>query len=164
MCLFYHIVIKLLGCIAASSRGLDLKTFVGTTTSFAKLAMTYCNDIKTTSPENVITSFQQITKEANILYSTILVLVLSFLFIIIWTVIVKVYLCLLYNQDPNSKSEERTLKGASIILNIITKLTSSYCKYLSNDILFTLVELLLRLHRYIILLTFSWFMYSNISL
>ncbi|XP_047347601.1 uncharacterized protein C1orf112-like isoform X3 [Vespa velutina] len=115
-------VIKLLGAIAASSHGLDLKTFVGTTTSFAKLAITYCSDIKTTSPENVITSFQQITKETNILYSTIL--------------------------DPNSKNEERTLKGASIILNIITKLTSAYCKYLSNDILFTLVELLLHLHRY----------------
>ncbi|XP_014614515.1 PREDICTED: uncharacterized protein LOC106792560 [Polistes canadensis] len=122
-------VITLLGAVAANLQSLDLKFFVKVTMIFGKLAMTYISDIKKISPEKMLMSFQQITEKTNLLYSTVL--------------------------DPNSKMKEWILRSACLILNVIIRLTSAYNEYLSDDFLFTLTELLLKLYRCIALLTNS---------
>ncbi|KAI4503880.1 hypothetical protein M0802_001283 [Mischocyttarus mexicanus] len=122
-------VITSLGAIAANVQSLDLKYFVKVTMIFGKLAMTYISDIKKTSPEKMLMSFQQIVEKMNLLYSTVL--------------------------DPDSNMKEWILRSACLILNVIVRLTSAYSEYLSDDFLFKLIELLLQLYRCIALLKSS---------
>ncbi|XP_015184624.1 PREDICTED: uncharacterized protein LOC107070701 [Polistes dominula] len=120
-------VITLLGAVAANLQSLDMKSFVKVTMIFGKLNMTYISDIKKTSPEKILMSFQQITEKTNLLYSTVL--------------------------DPNSNTKEWILRSACLIVNVIIRLTSAYNEYLNDDFLFTLTELLLKLYRCIAFLT-----------
>lgn len=64
-------VIDAHGNITSIAYGMDTKTFIEISEAFAKLAVTYQNDIKHVSPSSVTTHLAQIEKDVSHFLSTI---------------------------------------------------------------------------------------------
>ncbi|XP_025262500.1 uncharacterized protein C1orf112 homolog isoform X2 [Camponotus floridanus] len=112
-------VIDAYGNIASIANGMDTKTFVDLSEAFAKLAITYHDDIK---PNSVIIHLTQMAKDVSCLLSTI--------------------------KDQKDKNAERSIMVAMRLLKILEKLTTVYNEHLTSETMPCLLEFLAYMHGY----------------
>ncbi|XP_031826476.2 FIGNL1-interacting regulator of recombination and mitosis-like isoform X2 [Nomia melanderi] len=114
-------VIDTIGFLVSISHALDLKTFVETSKTFGKLAITYQHVVKRTKPTAVTLHLELLTKEVTSM--------------------------LLLLQGSLNNADERKIKVIGHSLKILDKLFAAYCSCLSKETLMFAIELIVQMHR-----------------
>lgn len=63
---------------------------------------------------------------------------------------------IIFIQDSAERIDERKIKVIGHSLKILDKLFATYCSYINNEILSFAIELLLKIHRYLIIIFISF--------